>query len=211
MEMWKISLLRELEYKILNRTTLSGKILDLWGSRKSWYHELIQWNHEFTVVNISEEYGYDLNFDIQEHFPLDNESYDNIIAINVLEHIYKHQNVINESFRVLKEWWKCISITPFIFNVHGSPDDYFRYTWSALMNIFTDAGFKKENIEITEIGEGIFSAFYQMISWIIPTQILKYIFRVIFVGTDRLLSKLSIKYKKLMKSYPLWYIICVTK
>lgn len=205
------SLWRELEYKLLSKLQLDWNILDLGWSRKSWYHELIQWNHEFTVVNISEEYGYDLNFDIQERFPLENESYNHVIAINVLEHIYRHQNVINESFRVLNKWGSLVLITPFLFNVHGSPDDYFRYTRSALINILKDAGFLEENIHIEEIGFGIFSAFYQMISGIIPGRYIKSFIKWILCGTDKLLSKISKKYKNLTKSYPLWYFIRVKK
>jgi ubiquinone/menaquinone biosynthesis C-methylase UbiE len=80
-----------------------------------------------------------MKFDIQEVFPLESESYDHTIAINVLEHIYKYQNVVNESYRVIKKGGSVIFITPFMFNVHGSPDDYFRYTKSALLNILKEA------------------------------------------------------------------------
>lgn len=205
------SLWRELEYGILSQLTLNGTVLDLWGSKKSWYHKLIQWKHDFTVVNISEEYGYDINFDIQERFPLEDASYDHVIAINVLEHIYKHQNVLNESHRVIKKWGKLIMVTPFMFNVHGSPDDYFRYTRSALQKILIEAGFDSESIEIHEIWSGVFSVFYQMISGMIPTYPLRTIIKKIFVWIDRLLSRISKKYKVLMSAYPLGYITTVTK
>jgi SAM-dependent methyltransferase len=211
MAMWKISLLRELEYSLLEKLTLNGKILDLWWSRKSWYQELIQGNHEFVVVNISEEYWYDLNFDIQEKFPLKDESFDAVIAINVLEHIYKFQNVVKESYRVLKKWGKLAFITPFMFQVHGSPDDYFRYTKSALQNIFEDVWFQKSHIKIEEIWTWIFHIFYQMICWVAPTKAFKYLLKKFCVWIDSLFMRISKKYKHSVKNYCLWYFTEIIK
>ena len=200
-----------MEYKKLSEQILNGKILDLWWSRKSWYQELIQGNHEFVVVNISEEHGYDMKFDIQEKFPLEDQSFDAIIAINVLEHIYKFQNVVDESYRVLKKWGKLIFVTPFMFQVHWSPDDYFRYTKSSLQNIFEDAGFQKSHIKIQEMWIWIFHVFYQMICWAIPTNILKYLLKNFCVWMDSLLMKINRQYKHNIKSYCLWYFTEVTK
>jgi len=211
MAMWKISLLRELEYSLLEKLTLHGKVLDLWWSRKSGYQELIQGEHEFVVVNISEEHWYDMKFDIQEKFPLADESFDAVIAINVLEHIYKFQNVVNESYRVLKKWGKLVFVTPFMFQVHWSPDDYFRYTKSALQNIFEDAGFQNSHIKIEEMWTWIFHVFYQMVFWVVPTQWLKYILKKICVWIDYLFMKISKKYKHSVKNYCLWYFIEVKK
>lgn len=200
-----------MEYKRLSGQVLNWKILDLWWSRKSWYQELIQGNHEFVVVNISEEYWYDLKFDIQERFPLEDESFDAVIAINVLEHIYKFQNVVNESYRVLKKWGKLVFVTPFMFQVHGSPDDYFRYTKSSLQNIFEDAWFQKSHIRIDEMWTWIFHVFYQMVCWAVPTKVLKYVLKKFCVWIDFLLMRINKKYKHSSKNYCLGYFTYVTK
>lgn len=211
MAMWEITLLRKLEYSLLSKLILHGKVLDLWWSRKSWYQELIQGDHEFVVVNISEEHGYDMKFDIQERFPLVDESFDAVIAINVLEHIYKFQNVVNESYRVLKKWGKLVFVTPFMFQVHWSPDDYFRYTKSSLQNIFEGAWFQKSHIKIDEMWTWIFHVFYQMICWVVPTKVLKYVLKKFCVWMDSLFMRISKKYKHSSKNYCLGYFICVTK
>lgn len=205
------SLLRQIEYKILSNTELEGSVLDLWGSRKSGYHSLIKGGCDITVVNISEDYGYDIKFDIQEKFPIDNESYDNVIAINVLEHIYKFQNVANESFRVLRKGWKFVCVVPFMFHVHGSPDDYFRYTKSALLNIFSEAGFDSDKIKITEMGAGVFNVLYQMICPLIPWSIIPAVFRLFLTSLDSSLMTLSNKYRIYSKDYCLGYFVEILK
>src|SRR3990172_12217357 len=116
------SILREQEYEELARLRLNGIVLDLGGSKKSGYHELFKGDYEIITANIDPSYDCDLVFDIESKFPLDNEQYDFILCINVLEHIYNYQNVLKESSRVLKRNGTLILITPFIFQIHESPD-----------------------------------------------------------------------------------------
>lgn len=65
-----LSIIRDLEYKKISDLELFGKILDLGGSKKSGYHNLIKGNHEITTVNINTDYGCDLVFDIEKNFLL---------------------------------------------------------------------------------------------------------------------------------------------
>jgi len=155
-----MSLLRKLQYEELSKVKIDGKILDLGGDRRSGYHKLIKGNHQISVVNINKDCGADLNFNIEQAFPVNNEIYDAILCINVLEHIFNYQNVLNEGFRVLKHGGKFVGAVPFLFNVHGSPDDYFRYTKSALEKMFKQAGFKE--VAVRELGSGIFSVLFQL-------------------------------------------------
>ena len=155
-----MSLLRKLQYEELSKIKIDGKVLDLGGDRRSGYHELIAGDHQISVVNINKECEVDLNFNIEQAFPIGDETYDAILCLNVLEHIFNYQNVLNEGFRVLKHGGKFIGATPFLFNVHGSPDDYFRYTKSALEKMFKQAGFK--DIIIRELGSGVFSVLFQL-------------------------------------------------
>lgn len=155
-----LSLLRKCEYEEISKIKIDGKILDLGGDRRSGYHELIGGDHIIEIVNLNEACVPDYKFNLEENFLLKEESYDAVICLNVLEHVFNFQNVINESFRILKPGGKFIGATPFLFNIHGSPDDYFRYTESALKKIFKDAGFR--DIEIKELGYGLFSVLYQL-------------------------------------------------
>lgn len=202
------SIIRGEEYHRLSSVSLDGKILDLGGSTKSGYHEILKGNHNFTTVNIDANYGCDLVFDIEKTFPLENESFDHIVCLNVLEHIFEFQNVLNESFRVLKKGGKMIIATPFMYNIHGSPDDYFRYTRSALQKMLKKSGFEQFTIE--EMGNQIFSLNFQFFGGSFPA-FSRFAIKSFVLGCDKFLSRFSSSYKNIQKRIPLGYFIVVTK
>ncbi len=98
---------------------------------------------------------------------------------------------------------------PFFFNIHGSPDDYFRYTKSALMRIFTDSGFS--DVVIIELGDGPCSVLFQTFGGSIPTMLLKLFFKGFAVHTDQLLSRMSHRYALIKKRVPLGYFVSAVK
>ena len=97
------SIIREAEYELLKNIKINGKILDIGGSKKSGYQELIKGNNQILTVNINKEHGCDLVFDIEKKFPIESEKFNSVICLNVLEHIYNYENVISEASRVLKK------------------------------------------------------------------------------------------------------------
>jgi len=180
-----MSLLRKCEYEEISKLKIDGTILDLGGDKRSGYHELIRGEHKIEVVNLNRECGPDYEFDLEEIFPLKNESYDCVLCLNVLEHVFNFQNIVNESFRILKPGGRLIGAVPFLFNVHGSPNDYFRYTKSALVRVTTDAGFK--DIEIKELGFGLFSVIYQLKFGLYRPNFIKYVAMNLGVFLDKII------------------------
>lgn len=152
---------RHLAYDALAQITLSGTVLDLGGSRKSGYHELIKGTPIFEVVNIDDAYGYDHKFDLEQPFPLTDGAYDGVLAVNVLEHLYDHRHVLAESFRVLKPGGTCVVVVPFLMFVHPSPHDHFRYTGETLERLFADAGFT--GVSVQPLGRGPGAVFVQLV------------------------------------------------
>lgn len=201
-----LSLFRKLQYKEISKLSLNGKVIDLGGSRKSGYHELIKGKHEFIVANLSDYYGYDVKVDLEKKFPFEDASFDNAIAINLIEHIYEYKNIFQETHRILKKGGLFVFTSPFMFHKHGCPSDYNRFTDEAYKKMATEYGF--EIIEIKELGEGIFSVFYQMMP-------LPYILRLfsenIFVYIDKIFKKISKGYRKISLEYPLGYYVVLTK
>ena len=189
------SIYRELEYKELSKIRIDGKILDLGGCKKSGYGNLIKGRNLIDVANISKQYGYDIKVDLEKKFPIKNNTYKAVLCINTLEHIYNYENVIKESYRVLEKGGKLILATPFMYRVHSCPNDYFRYTDDCLYKVLNDTGFR--SITIFNIGNGIFSIFYQNMPYFIFS---------FFVNIDRLLCRLSNKYLIYSDSLPLGYI-----
>ena len=198
------SIIRDGQYEKLCTLTVNGTILDLGGNLNSEYHTLIKGKHMVTTVNINPEYACDMVFDIQEKFPIESEKFDAVLSMNVLEHVYGFDNVISEAYRVTKKGGVLIFSVPFMHHIHGSPDDYFRYTRSAYERMLNDHNFT--DIEIQEIGLGLFSLFYQSSAGMLPT-FLKIVFKNIAIGIDRLLGKLSGRYRNVAKRIPLGYFV----
>lgn len=83
---------------------------------------------------------------------LDN-SVDSINCISVLEHVYDIKAALTEMYRVLTPGGCARVQTPFMLGYHDFPDDYFRYTHSALRRMFEEAGFHIVSLE-TEWSKG---------------------------------------------------------
>jgi len=164
--------LRQEQYRALQKLTIDGEILDVGGSKKSGYLELIKGKHTVLVGNIDHSYGIDVNFDAEKTWPFNKERFDCVLFINLLEHLFDYNNAIKESFRVLKSRGRIIGVVPFMFPVHGSPSDHFRFTRFSLERILKNAGF--QNIKITELGTGAFSVVYHTLigfvrwNWMVP-------------------------------------------
>ena len=72
------------------------------------------------------------------YLPLIDESFDVVLCTEVLEHLKEPQKAIDDMRRVLKKGGKLILTTPFIFPLHDTPSDYFRYTKYGLRYLLRD-------------------------------------------------------------------------
>ncbi len=201
------TLLRQQEYQEISELILNGEILDLGGNIKSGYQDLIRGQHKFTAVNIDPKTNSELVFDIEKKFPLPDESFDNVLCLNVLEHIFNYKNVLDESFRVLKKGGQIIIATPFLHYIHASPYDYFRYTDSALKKILESSGFEVEQIK--PLGGQIFSVQQNFFNLIFPSFLVKGL-QVLAKVVDRILS-VTPRYRELNKITPLGYFTIARK
>lgn len=197
------SFFRREEYKALAQLSIDGKILDVGGSKKSGYHELIKGDHTITTGNINEAYGIDVVFDAQEPWPFPDGSFDGVLLVNLIEHLYRYDITIKEAHRVLKEGGIVAGVVPFMFNVHASPNDYFRYTKSTLLKVFNDQGFK--NVRVVELGTGAFSIIYHCLLGFIRWNWMATPLIALFGGIDRLILRLKPDNKMSAKEMPLGY------
>ena len=202
------SIIRETEYRELTKLTLNGRILDLGGSKKSGYQELVGGEHEIITANFCAETGCDVLFDMQKKFPFEDEVFDHALCLNVFEHVFHHTFAMQELSRVLKASGNFVVAVPFMHHIHGSPEDYYRFTRSGLIKLCEDSGFVCQSI--SEIGSGIFSLFYQTVGGALPTQWLKFIAKKICLGLDSFFG-LFPRYRKLAKTIPLGYFAVFIK
>ncbi|MBU2536717.1 MAG: class I SAM-dependent methyltransferase [Chloroflexota bacterium] len=72
------------------------------------------------------------------YLPFKEESFDVILCTEVLEHLKQPQKAIDEMRRVVKRGGELLLTTRFIFPLHDTPCDYFRYTKYGLRYLLRD-------------------------------------------------------------------------
>lgn len=194
-------------YEEISNLSINGKIIDLGGSKKSGYHELIKGENKIEVVNIDDKYGFDHKFDLEGKFDLSSHHYDAVLAINALEHVYNYNSFISESKRVLKEGGMIVIGVPFLIQYHPCPNDFWRYTKPTLKRILEDNGFK--HIEIKTIGAGPFTATAQILNNVLKFSFIRKIYSVINV-LDMILWIFMGK-NRMVEDYPLGYFVIAKK
>lgn len=202
----KLSLYRRLEMKILADQHFSGLVVDLGGAEISGYHKLMTDAERIIRVNINPEYGCDVVADIEKRIPFDSNSVNHVVCLNVLEHIYHYDNVLREANRILLPGGAFYLATPFLFQIHGSPDDYFRYTDTALHRLLKEAGFR--TIESIPMGFGIFSSIYQLLYGLFP-DIVRGLVETVVIFLDNIVSSKS--RSSSVKNYPMGYFTVAIK
>lgn len=203
------SIIRLAEYENLSKISLDGHILDVGGSKKSGYHSKISGKNNFTVVNIDSKCEPDLIVDVEKKFPFDDESFDHSICLNVIEHLFEFENAFSEQVRCIKKGGKIVIAAPFMHFIHGSPDDYLRYTASSYRKLAEKYGVQVELLE--PLGTGLFALNFQLIGGFLPTNFLRQIFRQLATGLDTLLNRISKRYRTLSARIPLGYFVIFVK
>ena len=133
-----------------------GRLLDVGCGDKPYEHlfrpfvrEYIGVEHEATFRQTSAQArakGPDVVYD-GKTLPFENESFDTVMSIQVLEHTPEPGHLIAEMARVLKPDGVLILAAPFSFRLHEEPHDYFRYTPHGLRVLCDRAGLRIDRIE----------------------------------------------------------------
>lgn len=149
----------------------NGKLLDV-GCGKMPYRELIRDNNPKVTEYIGLDLAVSDNHDTSvadllwdgKTIPLEDNSVDSVMATEVLEHSFKPDETLAEIFRVLKPGGTFFFTVPFIWPLHETPYDAFRYTPFSLKMFLENAGFSEP--EIKSLG-GWHAAFAQMMGlWV---------------------------------------------
>ena len=160
------SLLRSFQnFEIKKKVKLFGNCLDLGAKNQSQsYYEFIKINNDTKITYTDFYHNGDeiLNFDLNSKFPINDNSFDNILIFNVLEHIYDTNNVLSETHRILSKNGILYGATPFLFRHHEDPNDFWRFTDQAMYQLLQNHGFK--NIKVVRQGTGIFNLLNSLIS-----------------------------------------------
>lgn len=93
--------------------------------------------------------------------PYGNESFDNVVAFQVLEHHKNPAKMISEVVRIVKPGGYILMTVPFLGGIHEEPNDYQRFTRYGLVELFN--GKNCEIIKIKEQGS-IFSTIAMLLN-----------------------------------------------
>ena len=175
---------------LTSKEPFSGRGIDFGAKNASgsYYRFIDVSNAVMTYTDLYSKSEKVKSIDFEKDFDLSNEAYDFAIVNNTLEHIYNYQNFMKNINKSLVKGGIIEGAIPFLHHYHQDPDDYFRYTHTALKKILEKANF--ENIKITPICKGAFSVFASMISNILKFKLLKIISWTIAILLDSILNKI---------------------
>lgn len=205
----RILMNQEIE-RYTKKNPLHGKVIDLGSkSNEMSYNRYLnrEENCKITYTDLNPISDNVKKVDLEEKFPIDDETFDGALCLNTLEHIFNYENIVSESARIMKHGGVFIGATPFLVPYHPDPEDYFRYTWTALEKIFKKAGFEKLHLEPLGIGPfsaGMYHFIMSLPKWMRPFGIYK---MVIF---DKIINFFT-RGRNGAEKYPLMYFFVFKK
>jgi len=186
---------------------LSGVIIDVGCGKQPSYHRFWNINASSTLVKIdlSKECDADVIADLEHGLPFRDEVADSIVALAVLDDIYRVKELFRDVHRVLKKGGVFYSSAPFLIYIHDAPRDFWRFTRFSLEKLHIESGFRE--VEIIEVG-GIFSAYINLFSRFFP-KLMRPALYMVAVFVDKIF-KIRSNVGKLQFFSPLCYL-CVAK
>ncbi len=140
-----------------------GKVIDVGGGRSPDYLPYLDMTGASPVEPVDARVS-GIDFE-KDPLPYEDASVDTVILANTLEHIYNHRFLVGECARVLKPGGTLIGFVPFFVGYHPDPEDYFRYTKTALERIL---GEHLGDVSVEEAGGGPYIANFNTICLSIP-------------------------------------------
>jgi SAM-dependent methyltransferase len=77
-----------------------------------------------------------------EQIPVSTDAFDAVISVVVLEHTRQPQQVVDEMARVMRPHGKLFLVVPNQWEVHQSPNDFFRFTQYGVSHLLTVSGLR---------------------------------------------------------------------
>ncbi len=190
-EAFSASPFRTLEYEALSRAGLSGRVLDLGGGDVSNYHALLP-GCRVASIDLSPAVRPTVVADITRRLPWRNGSFDAVVSLSCLEHVTDYEAPLHEARRVLRAGGRLVLCMPFLHQIHGAPDDYWRLSGSALAMVLARCGFSSPRVE--PLGRGVLVARYSLLFPLLP-RLLRPLFAAWAWAADETLLTLSSRYR----------------
>ena len=160
----KNTLLRDLQINECIKFKVNGLSLEFGAidRENKTFSNFIRGQSKFEYSNIKPNKKLNIFYsDLTKKLKIKSNKYNNVLLFNVLEHLPEYRIALSQINRILKKKGKIIGSTPFIYQIHGAPKDYFRFTKK-----FFEFELKKQkfnNIKVQYLGNGPFTACYSLI------------------------------------------------
>jgi SAM-dependent methyltransferase len=121
---------------------LKGVVLDVGGGREApldvaWPNEAVRYRVDAFPSIEPQVVGDAMTL------PIRTSAVDAVVMCELLEHLPRPALAISEARRVLRPGGTLCGSVPFLFAIHGDPDDYWRYTESSLRHLLAQAEFRE--------------------------------------------------------------------
>jgi SAM-dependent methyltransferase len=143
--------MRELLDEEIRATNLHGRILDVGGGDAASYRPFLRASGEIKSVNIDPAMRPTTIGDLAQPLPFADQTFDTVISFNTLEHLANDQFALEEMVRVLVPGGLLFILVPFLYRMHGHPDDYHRHTSSGWNVMLNRAGIPSSHPRITPL------------------------------------------------------------
>ncbi|MBL8050101.1 MAG: class I SAM-dependent methyltransferase [Anaerolineales bacterium] len=104
-------------------------------------------NRKYLAVDIVPYPEVDLACDLGEVVPFKEGTFDLLVLMNVLEHVYHFHKLLDSMFYLLKPGGSLVIAVPFMIKVHQAPFDFYRYTHYTLVDFAKEHGFEVTLLE----------------------------------------------------------------
>lgn len=159
----KYSLLRIFQIIEIRKIVIKGKCLEFGAYekiKKNFLYIVKKKNVKIFLTNLSKSKKI-IQSDLKKKLKFKSNFFDNILIFNVLEHIDKYDLAFMELRRILKKGGLLIGSTPFLYQVHGAPADYYRFTKTFFEKKFNNNGYKIVMLKC--LGQGPFLVSFSLI------------------------------------------------
>ena len=203
------SILRILQKDEFKKYKLSGKCLEFGANHKIQRNFLYKDSNEYNIFysNIDNKNKSFIKINLIKKL-VHKKKYKNIIIFNVLEHLSEVNIALKNLNLLLDSKGKILGSTPFLYRIHGAPNDYNRFTKSYLQKILKEKKFT--NIKINEIGLGPFLASFSLLRGFLKyLPIIYQILLTLVIIMDKILFYTMKTDPK--KIYPIGYVFSAIK
>ena len=205
------SLLRSYQLNECKNIKLSGYSIEFgaYEEKKKNFHNFFKGSAKFVLSNIHnrKEKSY-IKLDLTKKLKIKKSSFQNVLLMNVLEHLPNLNNVFEEIDRILKNKGNFIGSTPFLYQIHGAPFDYQRFTKDFFYKTFSKKKYK--SIIIKPLGFGPMVASYGLVqTYLRYFPIIKEMLLILCYFIDFIIQ-IFVK-TKLEEIYPVGYFFIIKK